>query len=148
MSNRPEFNSNGGRIRYINSPACDMYGNNIYYADDRSDIRQFDQSTGLRVGQSVVVTENAPANAPTPTPAPGIFRVTVAAYDDHGAPPPLLTFQVGRSIASLRNDRDVIGRLNVNADMVATVDHVLCNDSTLPTNGSVVTFKERNKRRG
>jgi hypothetical protein len=145
---RPQFNSNGNLIRYNNSPSVDQYGNTIQYQDDRSNPTIWNQETGLRINQTVVVTENA-AQASTPTPVPAQFvNVTTVPYDDYNGAPPILAMAAGRSISALRSDPQVVNNLSVTSGMVAEVNGVLKDSSFVPPAGSLVRFREPNKRRG
>lgn len=141
---RPTYNSNGNLIRYNNSPNFDIYGNTIQYQDDRSNPAMWDQTSGLRIGQTVVVTEQAGA---APAPGSNLVRVTTTSYDSYDACP-ILTFVSGRSISSLRSDPRVVTQLNVSGDAIASVDGESQNDSFIPAGGALLQFRERNKRRG
>lgn len=150
MANRPEFNpTTGQRIRYQNSPLYDWSGTPIQYGsgpeDNRSDPYLWNQETGLRAGQTVTV--NNPVGMGGTPPPPQDISVTTVAYEGYDTPP-VIRLPAGSSISGIKSRSDVRNRLSLSNDVVATVDNVSRDDSYVPSPGSVVVFRERNKRRG
>lgn len=157
--NRPVFNpSTGARIKYATGcpPFDAATGRPIVYGEDRSG-PEWDQTTGLPINQTAQInltTAGAPI-APAQAPSEAIFaeegddegivvvtRIADQAYEDYPAQEVTGGLTVGAIRGMFRNT------LSLNDNMVALVDGVTANNSTVVNAGSNVVFKEAAKRRG